>query len=149
MKHFLFRAAFLALIFAFTPQSQAQTFAAVPDILGLHLPSYSENHSIQPAYLLVGHMTGTDTIDIGHYKLSSEEGFETPAEYTTRFLISDDLTGACIPVWWAYCVSVGCEEAYELHIANIVVYSGRRQLLEFFPRSDQYLDYMGIDYGWR
>ena len=139
----------LLTVTALCGRCEAQTFATVPDIISLHLPSYSENTSIQPAYLLIGHMTGTDTIDIGHFKLTSEEGFETPAEYSTKFLISNDLTGACVPVWWAYCVSVGCEEAYELHISNVIIYIGRRQLLEFLPRSDQYLDFMGIDYGWR
>lgn len=139
----------LLTVTALCGRCEAQTFAAVPDILGLHLPSYSEHASIQPAYLLIGHMTGNDTIDIGHFKLTSEEDFETPTTYSTKFLISNDLTGACVPVWWAYCVSVGCEEAYELHISNVIIYIGRRQLLEFLPRSEQYLDYMGIDYGWR
>lgn len=139
----------LLTVTALCGRCEAQTFAAVPDIVGLHLPSWTETASLKPAYLVIGHMTGSDTIDIGQFTVSLAERHEVPNTYETLFLTSADLTGACMPVWWAYCVSVGCEEAYELHISNVVVYIGRRQLLEFLPRPDAYLDYMGIDYGWR
>ena len=144
MKHFLI----LALMCAFIP-ANAQSFAAIPDILSIHLPSYSQTESIDPAYLVINHMTGSDTIDIGHFTLTPEEFADDPTAYSTTFFVSRDLTGQCMPVWWAYMVSSGCQEAWELHLSNVIIYVGNRQLIEFMPRPDRYLDYMAIDYGWR
>lgn len=144
MKKYILSLCLLALAFA----STAQTFAVVPDIIGFEACCYSEKESIEPAYLVINHMTGADTIDIGNFTITPEEFHTSPCAYSTVYLVSQDMTGSCIPVWWGYSVSVGCEEALELHISNLVVYLGNRSLLDMLPKPKSYFDYIGLDYGW-
>lgn len=134
---------FCLLAALFTPVfSHAQTFVVVPDVVEV-------NVSPSKVDLVLCGISNRDTVDIGPYELTTAEKTESPVPYHTWFMTSVDKNSQCVPLWWAYVIQSDCDNAIELHVSNLTVYSGNASLTYFLPRPAKYMDFIALDYGWR
>lgn len=102
-------------------------------------PVYLMLDTTNTAKLVISGITQQDTVEIGEWTtVYSEDCFSPAGNYRTSIVRSIDLDPtSATPIWWAYIITDQLDNEHrEVHIMNMIIYTGSRKVQNSTPRPE-------------